>query len=127
MDCSLDDQWADNATNLCVDTCPVLFGTFGDFNSRICVPVCPNGTYADDLTRTCVDACPENNGVHDTFGDNITHTCQEVCHQSGSFGDPQTANRYCVSDCSQTPDASFADPSTKQCVPRCPTHPSYYG
>lgn len=56
FDCNT--QWADNSTHLCVDTCPVSMNTFGDPGTRICVPICPNGTYADDLTRTCVTRCP---------------------------------------------------------------------
>ena len=102
-DCGLNSQWADNSTNLCVDTCPVLDGTFGNFDDRMCVPVCPNETFADDLSRTCVTRCPENNGIHDTFGNNETHICEENCQEPNTYADPQTLNRYCVTECSQSP------------------------
>lgn len=112
---------------MCVTTCPATANLYGNFATRICVPICPNGTFADDLTRTCVTMCPSNNGVHDTFGNNDTHICEQTCTQVAAYADPQTANRYCVLLCSQSPAESFADPSTKTCVPRCPTHPSLFG
>jgi proprotein convertase subtilisin/kexin type 5 len=44
-----------------------------------------------------------------------------------TFADPQTANRYCVLQCTQTPNEAFADPSSRTCVPICPTTPSLFG
>ena len=120
-------QWADNTTHLCVDTCPVTANTYGDNDTRICVPTCPTGTFADGLSRICVARCPQVNGVHDTFGNNDTMICEPKCTQPNAYGDPQHPNRYCVAVCSQSPAESFADPTTKTCVPRCPTFPSLFG
>lgn len=44
-----------------------------------------------------------------------------------TYADPQTTNRYCVLQCSQTPNRAFADSSTRTCVPICPTTPSLFG
>lgn len=44
-----------------------------------------------------------------------------------TFADPQTIKRYCVLECSQSPQRSFADPSTRHCVSVCPTQPDLYG
>ena len=44
-----------------------------------------------------------------------------------TFADPQTINRYCVLECSQSSHKAFADPSTARCVAICPAHPDLYG
>ena len=128
-------QWADNSTNLCVTTCPASVGTFADPTSGFCVPLCPNtpNKYFSDLySRKCVQRCPDSVDFDGTFGNNETRVCEDYCSpfNNGSittFADPQTVNRYCVLQCSQTPNPAFADRSTRTCVPICPTTPSLFG
>jgi len=44
-----------------------------------------------------------------------------------TYDDPQTANRFCVLTCTQSPNPAFADPSTGTCVPICPSFPPLFG
>jgi hypothetical protein len=127
-------QWADNSTNLCVDVCPASAGTFADPTTKFCVPLCPNNPnkyFSDYSTRTCVQKCPSGVLLAGTFGNNETRACEAYCSPLSNgtltFADHQTVNRYCVSQCSQSPNTSFADPSTRTCVSICPTTPDLYG
>jgi hypothetical protein len=133
FDCNT--QWADNSTNLCVDTCPATAGTFADPTSGFCVPFCPNSPnkyFSDYSTRHCVLRCPATVDLAGTFGNNETRVCEDYCSPLNNgtiltYADPQTINRYCVLQCSQSPNLAFADPSTRTCVPICPTTPSLFG
>lgn len=113
-----------------MNVCPATANTFADPTTKLCVPFCPATYYAGLTTRTCVQTCPSSVEEHGTFGNNETRTCSEVCNLlngSITYADPQTVNRYCVLQCSQSPLTAFADPSTATCVPKCPTFPSLYG
>lgn len=113
---------------MCVTTCSATSNLYGDPTTKFCVSTCPSGYYADDSTRLCVTACPATYGLHGTFADNDTNICVAYCTGSNEFADPQTIKRYCVYKyCSQSPYVAFADPSSKSCVPVCPSSPSLYG
>jgi hypothetical protein len=133
-------QFGDNSTHLCVDLCPESMNYFGDPSTRLCTDRCPylntsvvNATasinlvagrlFADYKTRLCVYTCPSDYGLQGTFGDNSTNTCVERC-PSGSFGDANTVNRFCVAVCTN---GAFADPLSMLCVDVCPASPPSFG
>lgn len=79
--------------------------------------------YADYSTRLCVYRCPDDFGPYGTFGDNFTNTCVQRC-PPGSYGDWQTANRYCIEVCTA---GTYADTLSMTCVSECPSSPPYFG
>lgn len=66
--------FADDSTNLCVQTCPT--GTYGDLSTLKCVPICPitQNTFANDETQQCTGFCPVNH-----FADESTRRCVQEC------------------------------------------------
>lgn len=138
-DCNIT-YFGDNSINMCVPICPISMNYFGDPSTRLCVSYCPlltlpviNATaginlpsgrlFADYSTRLCVYTCPSNYGNEGTYGDNSTNTCVGQC-PIGSFGDANTVNRFCVSECTG---GSYADNLTMLCVSICPANPPTFG
>ena len=70
-------NFADNSTNKCVDTCPDDPDYYGD--DHVCVFYCttPN-YYADPDSRECVTRCP-NVTEGNTYGDPLTGRCVLTC------------------------------------------------
>ena len=60
----------------------------------------------------CVLICPED---PDTYGDNHTHECEAACSLATEVKDPQFYRR-CVTDCSRSPLALYADFDSGTCV-----------
>jgi hypothetical protein len=110
--------FGDPSTKLCVSVCPNISVAFSNVTANIYQTV--GISYSDYSTRLCVRTCPATYGLHGTFGDNVTNNCVQNC-PTGTFGDAQTVNRVCVTQCSQSSSQSFSDPTTNLCVPVCPT------
>ena len=77
--------------------CPILYSTFADSNTNLCIPICPAHHYADNYTRSCVSAIDCSNS---TFGDPVTQKCVAAVDCSYGF---------------------FVDVSQGLCVVRCST------
>ena len=60
----------------------------------------------------CVLVCPED---PDYYGDNSTDECQGTCTEATEVRDPQNLRR-CVTACSRTPLALYADFVDGTCV-----------
>lgn len=135
-------EYADNSTNKCIGTCPLLPDTFADNSTYACVhpcPItpgtnyscidsCPLATWACNVTRECKTKCSVTTPLQ--FADNYTGRCVRFCPRNlDTYADNLSLS--CVARC---PDKNvsigwpmtFADDSTKRCVTKCPESPWTY-
>jgi hypothetical protein len=113
--------FGDPSTRLCTTYCPLLTANVGNTTSSI--DQVAGRLFADYKTRLCVYTCPADFGLQGTYGDNSTNTCVERC-PTGSYGDANTTNRFCVANCSN---GSYADTLSMLCVEVCPASPPTFG
>jgi hypothetical protein len=109
-----------------VDRCPYLNATTMTLVNGTAdggINLVEGQLFADYKTRLCVYMCPADYGLQGTFGDNSTATCVQRC-PDGSYGDANTANRFCVSTCTG---GAYADNLTNLCVDVCPASPPTFG
>jgi hypothetical protein len=115
-------QYADNSSNMCVSTCPILQDTWGENSTWYCVSTCSTG-FKYTPTRVCINICPLYLNGTGLFSD--AGMCYDTCVTNNYYRDPQ-ASRSCVGTCSNSPNASYADPTTMSCVQTCPSYPVMY-
>jgi hypothetical protein len=84
--------FADNNTQMWVETCPFSSLTFGDTTLKYCISGCLGNTYADPQTRRCETSCQNSS----YFSDLTTHKCVMVCPQ-GYFAN--SINNKCEQVC----------------------------
>lgn len=85
-------SFADPTNLRCMDVCSGVQFSYSSGGSRICLFLCPNGTYGSKATKSCVPLCPNQ-----TFGENSTWTCVGRC-PAGSYADSKL--NMCVLSCS---------------------------
>ncbi len=105
QNCTLsNNRFADNAINMCVDTCTKYNNSYDSF--------------ADLYSRQCVTQCPIDKF---TIKDNNTRKCEPRCTRLNEYADWTTG--YCVTMC---PSGWYADPVTLTCVQNCSLYSQRY-
>jgi hypothetical protein len=109
--------FADPLLFTCATKCSPSF--YGLTTNKTCVQSCPYGYFADSSSGLCVTKCLNSTCY---YADNYTGLCSPSCSNNQFAHKPSTTYGVCLFIC---PATFFSDPTTMQCVKKCPQ--GYYG